>query len=161
MIPAVATLTHQKEHIMTKPYQVGFGQRLINIPFKWLTGRGLGAEYRYVLSVPGRVTGKQMSTPVDVMTSGARRYLVSGYGEADWVRNARVAGQVELTRGGRRERLAVHELDEAAAAPVLHQYVEQVSIMRGQFIARHTDPDDAFLPDTARHPVFELTELPA
>jgi len=52
MIPAVATLMHQKEHIMTKPYQVGFGQR-------------------------------------------------------------------------------------------------------------HTDPDDAFLPDTARHPVFELTELPA
>jgi len=25
MIPAVATLMHQKEHIMTKPYQVGFG----------------------------------------------------------------------------------------------------------------------------------------
>jgi deazaflavin-dependent oxidoreductase (nitroreductase family) len=146
---------------MNTTYRPGIGHRLMNIPFKWLAGRGLGADYRYVLTVPGRITGHAMSTPVDVMTSGERRYLVSGYGEANWVKNARTAGQVELARGGRTERLAVRELEAAAAAPILRLYAERVPVMRGQFVARHGDPGDAFLAEVPQHPVFELMGLSA
>lgn len=140
-------------------YQPGIVQRLINVPFKWLVGRGFGADYRYILSVRGRITGKPMSTPIDVMTSGERRYLISGHGESNWVRNARAAGEVELSRGGRSEHLAVRELGPADAAPILRRYVEQVPIMRGQFAARYTDPGDSFLPEASQHPVFELVVL--
>jgi len=33
--------------------------------------------------------------------------------------------------------------------------------MRGRFVARYTDPTDAFLPEAAQHPIFELVALPA
>ncbi len=141
---------------MTKTHRLGLGQRLLNMPFRWIGARGLGADFRYVLTVRGRVSGRQLSTPIDVMSREGRRYLVAGDRDANWVKNARAAGEVELMRGGRRERLAVREVAPVAAAPVLHQYVEQVPIMRRRFTARHTDADDAFVSEVADHPVFEL-----
>lgn len=69
---------------------------------------------------------------------------------------ARAAGEVELQRGKRREQLAVREVDAVTAAPILHQYVEQVPITRRQFHVRYTDADDAFVAEAVQHPVFEL-----
>ncbi len=146
---------------MAQAHRLGLWQRLVNIPFRWLTRHGHGAEYRYLLTVRGRASGQPVTTPVDVMSSGGRRYLVSVYGDSNWVMNARAAGEVELVRGDSRERLAVHELPAESAAPVLHQYVEEVPVMRGRFLARHTDSDATFLPDAPQHPVFELTAIAA
>src|SRR6266852_4229460 len=61
----------------------------------------------YVLSVPGRKTGKLRSTPVSVLVVDGRRYIVTGF-EPNWVKNARaVLGvshprQQEGTRSTRR-----------------------------------------------------------
>jgi len=43
-----------------------------------------------------------------VETSG-HRWLVAGYGPVNWVRNARAAGEVTLSRGGRALRYKVAE----------------------------------------------------
>ena len=134
------------------------GRQLLNLPFRWLGAMGLGADSRYVLTVRGRVTGKRFSTPVDVMTHGGRRYLVAGNSESSWVKNARAVGEVQLRPGGRKERLAVREVEPTTAAPVLRQYVEQVPITRRQFEAKHTDAVNAFVPEVARHPVFEVLD---
>lgn len=143
---------------MAKTYRYGLGARLINVPFEWLGARGLGAGYRHVLTVRGRASGTPHSTPVDVMIHDGRRYLVAGYEVTNWVKNARVAGEVELRRGHRRERLAIREISVDEAAPILRQYVNEVPITRPYFDAAATDPVEAFTSEVARHPVFELIE---
>jgi hypothetical protein len=88
---------------MAKSYRLSPGARLINSVFRLMTRLGLGASYRYVLTVPGRTTGRLYSTPVDVIEAAGYRWLVAAYGPSNWVRNTRAAGEVRLSRGGRSE----------------------------------------------------------
>jgi deazaflavin-dependent oxidoreductase (nitroreductase family) len=141
---------------MAKAYRYDLLAKLSNIPFRWLGARGLGAEHRHVLTVRGRVSGRRHSTPVEVMTRDGQRYLVAGYGVTNWVPNARVAGVVELDRGGHRQGFGSRELDPDEAAPVLRQYVEAVPVIRDYFNPSPSDPTAAFETEVLRHPVFEL-----
>jgi hypothetical protein len=59
--------------------------------------------------VPGRKSGRTYSTPVILIENG-QRWLVAPYGEVSWVRNARAAGQVTLSRGRRREEIKISEV---------------------------------------------------
>jgi deazaflavin-dependent oxidoreductase (nitroreductase family) len=93
-----------------------------------------------MLSVPGRKTGQIRSNPVDIMEIGGRRYLVAPYGETDWVRNARAAGEVTLSRGGRAERFRVEEVDPDEAAPVLRKYLQDVRLVRPSSTSPSTPP---------------------
>lgn len=146
---------------MAGGYHEGRGWRLVDLPFRWLGARGLGADYRHVLTVPGRRTGRSYATPVDVMHRKGRRYLVAMAHTASWVRNARASGVVQLARGTRHERLGVREMDAVEAAPVLQQYVQEVRVTRHLFDASPDDPVEAFRGELARHPVFELVDPPA
>jgi F420H(2)-dependent quinone reductase len=74
---------------MAKTYRLTTAQRAANKVFGFLAERGLGVDYRYLLSVRGRTTGKIRSTPVDVMQDGDCRWLVAPYGAVNWVRNLR------------------------------------------------------------------------
>jgi deazaflavin-dependent oxidoreductase (nitroreductase family) len=85
---------------MAKTYRLSLGVRLINSVFRLMTRLGLGASYRYVLTVPGRTTGRLYSTPVDVIEAEGDRWLVAAYGPSSWARNTRAAGEVTLSRGG-------------------------------------------------------------
>lgn len=51
---------------MAKIYRVGPGTRLVNLVFVAMTRRGLGKDYRHLLTVRGRKTGEPHTTPVDV-----------------------------------------------------------------------------------------------
>lgn len=146
---------------MAKGYHEGRHWRFIDLPFRWLASLGLGAEYRHVLTVPGRRTGTPRSTPVDVMHRDGHRYLVAMSPTASWVSNARSAETVQLHRGPNHERLAIRELDSTEAAPVLRQYVQQVRVTRHLFEAGPDDPAEAFEVELADHPVFELVDPPA
>ena len=53
--------------------------------------------------VVGLRTGKPRRVPVIPVEVGSNRYLVSPYGESEWVRNLRAAGRGELSRKGRTE----------------------------------------------------------
>jgi hypothetical protein len=74
---------------VAKVYKLSPGTRLINWAFRVMTRMGVGASYRHILIVPGRKTGQLHSTPVDVLELAGHRWLVAGYGPANWVRNAR------------------------------------------------------------------------
>jgi len=54
-------------------------------------------------------------------------------GEVGWVRNARAAGAVTLTRGLRVETVAIRELGPVEAAPVLKRYITRGPITRPFF----------------------------
>jgi deazaflavin-dependent oxidoreductase (nitroreductase family) len=146
---------------MAKTYRLTFGARLINSVFRLMTRVGLGASYRYILTVPGRKTGRLHSTPVDVIEVAGDRWLVAGYGPASWVRNARAAGAVTLCRGGRSEKFRVDEAAAQTAIPVLRAYIGKIKVTRPYFDANPASPDDAIAAELERHAVFRLTpEVP-
>jgi hypothetical protein len=95
---------------------------------------------------------------VTLVEDGGRRWLVAPYGDVAWVRSARAAGRVTLSRGARSEMLSVRELPAAEAAPVLQRYITRVPITRPYFDARPDSPLAAFVAEAPRHPAFELRE---
>jgi deazaflavin-dependent oxidoreductase (nitroreductase family) len=141
---------------VAKNYRTGAGTRLVNWAFRQLTRLGLGARYRHILTVQGRRTGQLHSTPVDVIEHGNSRWLVAGYGPANWVLNARAAHEVTLSRGGRSQKFTVEDPDPAEAVPVLRQYIRQIRPTRAYFDATPDAPDDEIAAELPRHPVLRL-----
>jgi deazaflavin-dependent oxidoreductase (nitroreductase family) len=141
---------------MAKTYRFSVAARMINFVFRLMTRLGVGAPYRHILTVPGRKTGRLYSTPVDVIEVAGDRWLVAGYGPVSWVRNARAAGEVTLSRGGRSEKFRVVEAASEAAIPVLRAYVDEIKVTRPYFDAGPDSPDDAIAAELRRHAVFRL-----
>jgi deazaflavin-dependent oxidoreductase (nitroreductase family) len=89
-------------------------------------GLSFGGESPVVLTVPGRRSGVARSTPVTPMTVDGKRYVVSGFPGADWVRNVRAASEVTLSRGRKHERVRMVELPAEEARPLLRVFPEEV-----------------------------------
>jgi deazaflavin-dependent oxidoreductase (nitroreductase family) len=141
---------------MAKTYRLSRGTRLVNSLFRTLTGLGLGASYRQILTVPGRKTGRLYSTPVDVIELNGQQWLVAGYGPANWVANARAAGEVTLSRGRQSHHFEVEETVPAAAVPVLRRYMSEIHVTRAYFDANPDSTDEEVAAELPRHPVFRL-----
>jgi deazaflavin-dependent oxidoreductase (nitroreductase family) len=142
---------------MAATYRLTPARRAANRVVRLLLTLGLMPGPTYLLTVPGRRTGRPLSTPVTLVEEGGQRWLVAPYGEVPWVRNARAAGRVTLTRGRRAETVSLRALGAAEAAPVLQRYVTRVPITRPYFDVTPDSPLTAFEAEAARHPVFALT----
>ena len=142
---------------MAATYRLTPTRRAANRVVRLLLALGLMPGPTYLLTVPGRRTGRPLSTPVTLVEEGGQRWLVAPYGEVPWVRNARAAGRVTLTRGRRAETVSLRALSPAEAAPVLRRYVTRVPITRPYFDVTPVSPLTAFEAEAERHPVFALT----
>jgi deazaflavin-dependent oxidoreductase (nitroreductase family) len=145
---------------MTKTYRLTPITRVANGIFSAMTRRGRGAKYRYVLTVDGRKSGVARSTPVDVMTVGEQRWLVAPYGEVSWVKNARAAGQVELSRGGKSSRWKAEEVRGSDAVPAIRRYIASVPVTGSYWEVAADASDEAISAASEHHPVFRLSPLP-
>lgn len=132
-------------------------RELGNTVIRPLARLGLAGRRTHVLTVVGRKTGRSYSTPVQLVLRDGQRWLVAPYGEREWVKNARAAGFVELTRARRTERLRIEEVGPDEAAPILREYLRKTPIVRPYFEARSDSPLEAFAAEAARHPVFRLS----
>ena len=141
---------------MASTYRLTPGRRAANRLVRLLLALGLMPGPTYLLTVPGRRTGRPLSTPVTLVEEGGDRWLVAPYGDVAWVRSARAAGQVTLTRGRRTETVPLRELSSGEAAPVLQSYVTRVPITRPYFDVTPASPLAAFEAEALRHPVFHL-----
>ena len=141
---------------MARTYTQNAATRVINWVFTTMTRLGLGASYRHLLTVRGRKTGRLHTTPVDVMGTGGQRWLVAGYGPANWVRNARAAGEVTLSRGGHEARYAIAEPAPSEAVSVLRKYLTDIRVTRPYFDATPSSPDSELEAELPRHPVLRL-----
>jgi deazaflavin-dependent oxidoreductase (nitroreductase family) len=139
-----------------RPYRKSLWRRGVNLLVRPLARVGLTGPRTHLLTVPGRVSGKPWSTPVSIVRVGGERWLVAPYGERNWVKNTRAAGWVELRRGRRRERLGVEELGPEAAVPVLREYYRLGRVTRPFFAVSLDSPDEAWVAEAPRHPVFRL-----
>jgi deazaflavin-dependent oxidoreductase (nitroreductase family) len=141
---------------MTKAYRLTPLRRLANVLMRGLLRLGLAPRTTVLLTVPGRRSGIPRSTPVTLVEADGQRWLVAPYGPVGWVHNARVAGQVRLTRGRHSETVRVEELAPEAAAPILKAYLGRVPITRPYFAVPPDAPLAAFVAEAPRHPVFRV-----
>jgi len=139
-----------------RPYRRSTWRRGLNAFVRPLARLGLTGPRTYLLTAPGRTTGKLWSTPVSIVQKGGERWLVAPYGHRNWVKNARAAGWVELRRGRRRERLAVEELAPADAVPVLQEYYRQTKVTRAFFGVGLDASDEEWRAEASRHAAFRL-----
>lgn len=141
---------------MARTFKMEPWRRVANWSVARLLGLGVPMGNNYLLTVPGRKSGKSHNTPVTLVERDGQRYLIAPYGEVGWVRNARAAGAVTLSRGRTRERIDITELAPQEAAPVLKQYVEEVPIVRPYFDADKDSSLAHFEAEAPRKPVFRL-----
>jgi len=131
-------------------------RRLLNVLVRPLARLGLAGKRTHVLTVVGRRTGRHYSTPVSLIFLDGERWLVAPYGEREWVKNARAAGWVELTRALKTERVQVEEVGPERAAPVLRAYLRSTPVTGPFFESKRSAPIESFAEEAHRHPVFRV-----
>ena len=89
-------------------------------------GLNFGGESPVVLTVPGRNSGRERSTPVTPMTLDGKQHVVAGFPGADWVANVRAAEYVTVARGRRAQRVRMVELSADDARPFLRVFPTEV-----------------------------------
>src|SRR5438132_13455972 len=116
-----------------------------------------------LLTVRGRASGQPRTTPVGVFEHDGRRWLLATFGETNWTRNLRAAGEGILGRGRHHESVAAIELAPEAAGAVLNEVLgpRLKSPLQAAFLRRLYAPTaDAsttdFIREAQRHPVFEI-----
>ena len=141
-------------------YRLTLARRALNRLVRFWIRLGLPPRKYHMLTVKGRRSGALHSTPVSVVQIDEQRWLVAPYGQRSWVKNARVAGQVTLSRGVISEDVGVQEEHyPERCAPVLKRYFDQEPITRRFFDAKVGAPDEAFAAEAHRHPVFRILRL--
>ena len=113
---------------MSKPVRPPWWLKPANRVFIRMSRLGLsfGGESPVVLTVPGRKSGRERSTPVTPMTVGGTEYVVAGFPGADWVANVRAASEVTVARGRSVRRVRMVELSAEDSRPLLRAFPEQV-----------------------------------
>jgi deazaflavin-dependent oxidoreductase (nitroreductase family) len=121
-----------------------------------------------LLTVTGRKSGRPRTTPVNVFHRGDRDYVFGTFGDTNWVRNLRTAGEAILVERGRRVRVEAVELSAEEGAPVLRELLEPLlrSPMASRVLPRFYRvtpgaPLADYATEARRHPIFELQRLDA
>ena len=143
---------------MAKAYRVTPMVRLVNRLMRLLIRWNITPPQSHLLTVPGRKTGNSYSTLVSLVQEDDRRWLVSPYGQVNWVIPASAAGQVTLFQGGKSETVRIQELGPEESAPVLQKYLRLEKIVQPYFETTSASSLEAFVAEAARHPVFLIVD---
>lgn len=147
---------------MAKAFRAGFGVRFSNTMVAALLRIGVKMGPMTLLTVRGRKSGQPRTTPVAIGERDGQRWVISPYGQVDWVRNLRAAGRATLTRGRRKEAITAIELSPTEAAPLLKQSLAGApSFLHAYFDVTPDAPLEAFEREAPRHPVFLLRPVTA
>ena len=114
-----------------------------------------------LITIAGRRSGLPRTTPVTIVESSGRRWLLAPFGEVNWVRNLRAASRATITVRRRTEHVTAVELTPTEAIAffrdVLRPLVRQYGWL-AMWIVRHVDQIDIDNPveEAEGRPVFEL-----
>jgi deazaflavin-dependent oxidoreductase (nitroreductase family) len=118
---------------------------------------GLSMGGAWLLTVKGRKTGQPHTIPVNPLTIGGTRYLVSPRGDTQWSRNLKAAGQAELRLGHKTEQTAVAEVAEGERPAIIAEYLKRWGSVTRTHFGTVKEPDAAELMRlAARTPVFKV-----
>lgn len=143
---------------MDRYVKPGKSTNVFNEAVARLTRMGVSVYGSRVLSVRGRKTGEQRSTPVNLLTVDGKRYLVAPRGVTQWVRNLRAAGEGELRVGRRVERFVPTEVADDDKVDILRAYLRRWRWEAGVFFdGVKADADDERLRGMAPgYPIFRI-----
>jgi deazaflavin-dependent oxidoreductase (nitroreductase family) len=134
--------------------------RYFNVIARRLLALGIPMGPDVLLTVRGRKSGLARTTPVTLCEYGGRRGLISPFGETDWARNLRAAGQATISFRRKTEEVTAVELAAPEAAAFIRDVLAPVARQTriGGWIVRTIDKIDIDHPVEAAHgrPVFEL-----
>jgi deazaflavin-dependent oxidoreductase (nitroreductase family) len=137
---ALAELSRRQRGDLAQPEMTII--RRVNRPI-WLW-----AGFAAVLEVPGRRTGTPIQVTLIPWEVDGTLYLMSQYGESDWVRNLRASGRGELRRKGRRQAFTAIEVDSNERDLVITAFIAKTpKPFRRDFDKR---------PGAADHPTFRV-----
>jgi deazaflavin-dependent oxidoreductase (nitroreductase family) len=134
--------------------------RFFNPIARRLLAAGVPMGPNALVTVRGRTSGRPRTTPLTIIEASGRRWLISPYGEVNWVRNLRAAGRATITVRRRNDEVATVELGPKEAVEFFRDVLGPlVRPMRlGSWIVRNIDKVDLDNPveAAAGRPVFEL-----
>ncbi|MHC9295884.1 nitroreductase/quinone reductase family protein [Mycobacterium sp. LTG2003] len=121
---------------------------------------GISVAGTTALRVRGRRTGKPHSVVVNLLTVDGARFLVAPRGNTQWVRNARVAGAVEIGPRWRRRPVRIAELPDEDKPALLKRYLDRwYWEVKGHAAGLTPQSTEAELREGARSiPVFKLLD---
>lgn len=129
-----------------------------------MLGVGIPMGPNALITVRGRKSGLDRTTPVALVEIEGKRWVIGTFGETQWVRNLRAAGQATLTVGRRMEKVNATELspEEGSAffRDVVGPLVQRIPLGLGRFLLGWVLGAKDILDDPtgsgATHPVFEV-----
>jgi deazaflavin-dependent oxidoreductase (nitroreductase family) len=136
-----------------------FVDRAINRFFGLLVGLGIGLSHNYLLQVRGRKTGRQYSTPVNLLEFRGKRFLVAPRGRTQWVRNVEAANEVILKRGRTKATFRLRPIPDPEKPEILKAYLDRFKLtVQRYFPMPAGSGSEAFVELAAHYPVFELLD---
>jgi deazaflavin-dependent oxidoreductase (nitroreductase family) len=134
----------------------------VNPLIRRLVGAGMPGP-NVLLTVRGRTSGVPRTFPVAVVEVHGRRFVQSPFGEVNWVRNLRAAGEAVVSKGRRQETVDAVEISPAEGGPILREalapYVRSrvlAKVLGRFFDLRSTSTAEEYVAEARRHPMFEL-----
>ena len=135
--------------------------RLSNPLTRRLMKLGVPMGPNTLLTVRGRTSGEPRTAPVAVVEIDGRRWVIGAYGDVQWVRNLRAAGEADIRVHGKPLHVRATELDPAERVAFFRDTLVPFarSIPFGFTFVRLVDGVDLNDPLEAAEgrPVFELT----
>ena len=126
-----------------------------------MLGIGVPMGPNGLITIRGRNSGEPRTTPVAFVDIDGRRWVQSPFGEVNWVRNLRAAGEATITMGKEQQEVRAVELsrDEKISffRDVLAPFIRR--LRGGRFIAAMLGLSEVLSDPIAaanRLPVFEL-----
>jgi deazaflavin-dependent oxidoreductase (nitroreductase family) len=145
---------------MAKTFKPTFVYNILNNMNIALLRAGVKMGKMTLLTVHGRKSGQPQTTPVMLFSQDGQRWLVSSYGQVNWVRNLRAAGEARLRRGRHTERIRAVELTAQEAAPLLkHTLASVPRYMLPYFDVTPASSLEGFEREVPHHPVFLLKSV--
>jgi deazaflavin-dependent oxidoreductase (nitroreductase family) len=136
---------------------------ILNPLIRRILGAGLPFGPNVLLTVRGRASGLPRTVPVAVIRLDGHRYIQSPFGEVNWVRNLRAAGEAVVSKGRRREEVDAIEVTPQAGGPILRDalapYLRSrllAPLLRRFFAFRADSTLEDYVAEARRHPIFEL-----
>src|SRR6476469_490054 len=117
---------------MTQTLHPPRGISLINAVAKPLLAAGMPMGFNGLMTVPGRTSGVPRATPLAIIEVDGRRWVWSPWGEVQWVKNLRAAGQATISVRGHDVTVRAIELDPTQRVAFFRDTLEPlVRGMRG------------------------------
>jgi len=136
---------------------------ILNPLIRRIVGAGLPFGPNVLLTVRGRTSGLPHTFPVAIIKLDEHRYIQSPFGEVNWVRNLRAAGEAVVSKGRHREEVDAIEVAPESGGPILRDalapYLRSrllAVVLRRFFPFRADSTLEDYVAEARRHPMFEL-----